>query len=172
MTVESTYKTAQVAAMIGVATSSMRKYALTIEKYGGIVQKDDKGDRFYTVADVNAFKRLRQLTAQGMTLDNAAEKAAELMKGEQESRQQVGQTLVAADRALLREALDGIKALRVEVTELRAEVGAERIKERQAFMIALNEVKASQEAAAAEVDVVEVTEEKPGLFGRMFGRRK
>lgn len=168
MSVVSTYKTAQVAAMIGVSTSSMRKYALAIEKHGGNVQKDEKGDRIYTVTDVNAFKRLRQLIAQGMVLENAAEKAALLMKGEQEARQQAGQTLAAADSALLREALTEIKALRAEVAELRAEQGAERVKERQAFMLALNEVKAAQEASAAE----EVAEDKPGLFGRIFGRGK
>lgn len=169
MTVESTYKTAQVAGMIGVSTSSMRKYALAIEKHGGIVQKDVKGDRLYTVTDVNAFKRMRQLIAQGMTLEEASEKAALLMKGEQEARQQLGQTLAESDSALLREALDELKALRKEVAELRAEQGAERVKERQAFMLALNEVKAAQEATA-EVEVV--PEGKRGLFGKLFGRSK
>jgi len=149
----------------------MRKYALTIEKYGGIVQKDDKGDRFYSITDVAAFKRLRQLITQGMTLEVAAEKAAQLMQGEQEARQQAGYTLAASDGAILREALDEIKALRVEVAELRAEQGAERVKERQAFMLALNEVKALQaEVVADEVVVEEVAESKRGLFGRLFGR--
>ena len=170
MTVEGTYRTAQVAAIIGVSASSMRKYAFTIEKHGGNVQKDDKGDRIYSITDVNAFKRLRQLIAGGMTLDNAAVQAALLMQGEQEAREQAGHTLAATDGALLREALDEIKALRAEVSELRAEVGTERIKERQTFMLALNEIKAAQAATieAKEETAAAVEEVKTGGWWKRF----
>ena len=163
MTIEGTYKTAQVAALIGVSPSSMRKYALVIESHGGHVQKDGKGDRIYSVTDVNAFKRLRQLIAQGMTLDKAAEQAALLMQGEQEAQAQAGHTLTETDGALLREALDEIRALRIEVAELKEEFGAERVKERQTFMLALNEIKANQVE-----EVIEVVEEKPSGWRKWF----
>ena len=65
MTLESVFKTAQVAELIGVSASSMRKYALAVEKYGGKVQKDDKGDRIYTESDVSTFRHLRKLLAGG-----------------------------------------------------------------------------------------------------------
>jgi len=177
MTLESVFKTAQVAELIGVSASSMRKYALAVEKYGGKVQKDDKGDRIYTESDLSAFRHLRKLLAGGMTIERAAEQTALLMKGEQETKREAGFTLAKNDGELLREALTEIKELRgmieaqTALIEARAaDDRAERVKERQAFQLALQAIEeAKEETAAVEVKEAEV---KPGLFGRLFGKRK
>lgn len=171
MTAESVLKTAQVAEIIGISTSTMRKYALELEKHDAFILKDEKGERIYTQSDLYSFKHLRSLMDErGYSFASAVEKVAQLMKDNKEAKKQAGHNLAVTDQEILREALTEIKALRAEVAELKEEQIGERAKERQAFMVALNEIKTLQIEVYKERD--EVLKEKRGFFSRLFGGNK
>jgi hypothetical protein len=69
---ERVYWTAEVADMVGIGTSTIRKYALALEAKGYNIQRNDKQQRAFTKKDVAALKRIVELTQAGvMTLDSA-----------------------------------------------------------------------------------------------------
>lgn len=69
---ERVYWTAEAADMVGIGTSTIRKYALALEAKGYNIQRNDKQQRAFTKKDVAALKRIVELTQAGvMTLDSA-----------------------------------------------------------------------------------------------------
>lgn len=69
---ERVYWTAEVSEMVGIGTSTIRKYSLALEAKGYIIQRNEKQQRAFTSRDVTTLKRLKELTqVGGMTLDNA-----------------------------------------------------------------------------------------------------
>jgi len=108
---ESSYRTGQIAELLEVSTSSIRKYAATVEKHGATFVKDDKGERIFTEQDLAAFRHLRKLITGGNTMDTAAINVATLLKNNKEIRTQTGEVLANNDRELFMEMTNRIEML-------------------------------------------------------------
>lgn len=67
------YTTSDIAEMLGVEAVTVRKYALALEKFGYIVERDAGDRRVYSERDAMAFQQLKALRERsGMSVDNAA----------------------------------------------------------------------------------------------------
>lgn len=108
---ESSYRTGQIAEVLEVSTSSIRKYAAAVEKHGATFVKDDKGERIFTEQDLAAFRHLRKLITGGNTMDTAAINTATLLKNNKEIRIQTGEVLANNDRELFVEMANRIETL-------------------------------------------------------------
>jgi len=174
MTETHVYKTADIANILGVGTSTIRRYAIEIENKGGIFPRNEHNARIYTQSELNAFKRLRKLLDEGNTLEQAAEIIASYLNESKDERKAAGEMVAQSDRELFTSLIDEIKALRGEVAELKSANEAEQVKQREAFLLAINEVKRSH---AEELRLIEnekdshEADDKGGLFKRLFKRK-
>ncbi|MDT2262665.1 hypothetical protein P7H12_01920 [Paenibacillus larvae] len=71
------HTTKDMAAMLGIETVTVRKYALALEKAGYIISRDDKDRRTYSDVDAMALQQLFTLRERsGMTVEKSAEMVA------------------------------------------------------------------------------------------------
>lgn len=164
---ESSYRTGQIADLLEVSTSSIRKYAAAVEKHGTTFVKDDKGERIFTEQDLAAFRHLRKLIIGGNTMNAAAINAATLLKNDKEVRIQTGEVLANNDRELFVE-----MANRVETLTKQNEALVEAVHEMrrgQAHIMAT--LKRLEEPVKEEVasGIIEEEETKPRKWWQ-FGR--
>lgn len=80
------HTTKDMAAMLGIETVTVRKYALALEKAGYIISRDDKDRRTYSDVDAMALQQLFTLRERsGMTVEKSAEMVASRFLAEQAS---------------------------------------------------------------------------------------
>jgi DNA-binding transcriptional MerR regulator len=133
---EQVYSSRQVAALLGLGSAMLRRYAVSYEQVtGSQLQLDRRDGRIFTQTDVDVLSQARQLVAtQGLPVDTAIKTA--LDKPELVSVPPVGapavnaealaavlsQAITEAQRPLLSELQDmnqGLQALQAEVEALR-----------------------------------------------------
>lgn len=164
---ESSYRTGQIAELLEVSTSSIRKYAAAVEKHGASFVKDDKGERIFTEQDLAAFRHLRKLITGGNTMGTAAINAATLLKNNKEIRTQTGEVLANNDRELFMEMANRIETLTKQNEALVEAV--HEMRRGQAHIMAT--LKRLEEPTKEEVasGVLEERETKPRKWWQ-FGR--
>ncbi len=65
---------AQVAELLGVGTTALKKYALLLEQHGHAVGRNDKNHRYYTGTDIGIIKAMLVLNrSKGVQLERAAD---------------------------------------------------------------------------------------------------
>lgn len=167
------YKTNKLAELLEVSTSSIRKYAATIESHGATFMTDDKGQRLFTDSDLSAFRHMRALITGGKTMEQAGSLTATLLKNEKSVKSEIGEVMQQNDRTLFKEMANQIKVL-TQQNEQMATVIIEMDKKQSHILAALNRLESLEVARLEEVAmVIEVsggeTEEKPkGFFARLF----
>lgn len=75
-TKEAIYNPGDVADLLNVKESTLRKYSLLLEKYGYTFHKNERGQRGYFDSDIVVLRRMTDLKNGGMTLEKAALSAA------------------------------------------------------------------------------------------------
>lgn len=99
------YTIGEIAAIFRENTSLIRFWA---NKFEGVInpQKNKKGNRLFTVQDLEAFKTIHHLVKEkGMTLDGAKKRMEENRDGEDNTRE-------------VMESLESIKSMLLEVREM------------------------------------------------------
>lgn len=69
--VEYGYYAKQVSLELDITTSTLRRWAIALEKEGYSFERNDKDQRIYFQRDFRAFKELKQLLASGVNMENA-----------------------------------------------------------------------------------------------------
>lgn len=67
------YWSHEAATLIGIATSTLRKYCLALEKCSYEVMKDENDRRAFFDHDILVLRDMKKMVDRGMTLENAAE---------------------------------------------------------------------------------------------------
>lgn len=71
-TYEKTYWSREIADLLGIGTSTLRKWCLQLERDGYIFLRDEHDRRGFTEHDAIALRRFKEYVANGMTLENAS----------------------------------------------------------------------------------------------------
>lgn len=80
-----TYMAHEVADILGVSTSALRKWSPSLERAGYRFIRDEHGRRIYQERDLAALRRMRELLQSGMGMENAAKSVWGLYRTEFES---------------------------------------------------------------------------------------
>lgn len=73
---ERTYWANDVAELLGISTSALRKWSLRLEAEGYHTIRDEHGRRAYRESDLIALRKMKEFLAQKMSLENAAKAVA------------------------------------------------------------------------------------------------
>ena len=166
------YRTAQVAEILGVSTSSLRKYCIAIEKEGASFTRDERQERLYTPDDIAALKGMRRIISSGNTMVHAAHQTAILLNAEKSVKAEAGEIVVKDDRALFQQMATSITELTEQVESMRREQAIERAHIRAIVdMDVMDELKEEVKTLRAELAEVRA-EDNRGLLARIFGKRK
>ena len=166
------YTTKQVAENLALSTSSIRNYCRAIEEAGYMITRNDKDQRVFLDSDVMALRRMSALIDGGKTMQEAA---ASVAKSLETTALMTAGTQEVNMEETIRELTNVIEILNAKLDTVVAEQKQARIAfekaindmdERQAALI---EMKVQEETAAASEDV---TQNKRGLFSKLFGRGK
>lgn len=65
------YKTKEIADLIGLTASSIRRYTIALDKAGYVIKKDDNSHRKYTIDDVKIIEYLHKKVNNGVSFDDA-----------------------------------------------------------------------------------------------------
>ncbi|QNR09126.1 MerR family transcriptional regulator [Macrococcoides canis] len=65
------YKTKEIADLIGLTASSIRRYTIALDKAGYVIKKDDNSHRRYTIEDVKIIEYLHKKVNNGVSFDDA-----------------------------------------------------------------------------------------------------
>jgi len=65
------YKTKEIADLIGLTASSIRRYTIALDKAGYVIKKDDNSHRRYTIEDVKILEYLHKKVNNGVSFDDA-----------------------------------------------------------------------------------------------------
>lgn len=65
------YYAKQVSLELDITTSTLRRWAITLEHAGYSFERNDKDQRIYFQRDFRVFKELKQLLASGVSMENA-----------------------------------------------------------------------------------------------------
>ena len=163
---ESTYRTSQVAEMLGKSTSSIRKWAKAVEDHGGAFMRDERHERIYNEQDLAAFRHMKKLISAGRSTLDAGKQAATLLNNEREVRTQQGEILVQDDRQLIRHMAEQLDTLTQHLEQLQTE----RANEQREFQFKMGQILAKLNALDAPKEEAEEVEEQPktGVFSRWF----
>lgn len=71
-----TYTTNKIADSIGIGKSTINKYSRSLEEYGYIFYKDDRGNRAYTEHDIVTLRYLKELLEKGIGYSEGVEATA------------------------------------------------------------------------------------------------
>lgn len=166
------YKTSKVAEVLQISTSSVRKYAAIVEKYGAPIMKDDRQERLFTESDVTAFRHMRKLITVGKTMDEAGSITAKLLINEKAVKVEVGEVLAQNDRTLFNQMANRIEELTRQNEEMATVI--HEMDRKQSHILAilndLNAAKLEETAATVQVESEEATKSKRGIFGKWFSR--
>ena len=161
------YRTSQVAEILDVSTSTLRKYCLTIEGAGAAFTRDERQERLFTQQDIAALKGLRKMISGGRSTQYAAEQTAILLNAEKEARADAGELVVKDDRALFQQMASSIELLTEQIEALRREQTVERAQiKSQIDADVVTELKEQVKALREELQA----DSKRGLFSKLFGR--
>jgi len=164
-----THKTSNVAVMLMVSTSTIRKYSAAIEKHGAVFMKDERQERLFNEQDIAAFLQLRKHITGGKTMEEAAKLAATSLINDKAIKSQQGEVLAQNDRSLFIEMTEQISALTKQNQQMIEVI--EEMNHRQSHMMAiLNQLEASKlEEKTAVIEVTATSEDKTrGFFARLF----
>lgn len=179
------YWSRDIANMLGIGTSTLRKYCLLLEEKGYVFLRDDNGRRAFTEHDAVALRKLRDLTDnRGMSLDNAAMIVKETMnRGNDDD----GKTLSAtSDTSGLKrpnerhnEVMDKLNSVieKQETLEAFNKTLLDRLDKQQEYIEnSLNKrdellMKALREELETQKQIATASEEKQGFWSRLFGKK-
>lgn len=65
------YKTKEIADLVGLTASSIRRYTIALDKAGYVIKKDDNSHRKYTIDDVKIIEYLHKKVNNGVSFDDA-----------------------------------------------------------------------------------------------------
>lgn len=164
-----TYKTSNVAVMLQVSTSTIRKYSMAIEKHGAVFMKDERQERLFNEQDISAFLQLRKHITGGKTMEESAKLVAISLINDKVIKSQEGEVLAQNDRSLFIEMTNQIETLTKQNQQMLEAIG--EMNNRQSHMMAiLNQMEASKlEETAPVVEVTATSEDETrGFFARLF----
>ena len=129
--VEVFYSPSDLCAMLNIRESTLRKYAVQLEKVGWNFAKNSNGHRQYTDTDIMAIRRVIQAKDKSdITLEKAAKQVVSMLKGEYAS------VPAMIDEGIEERYSDDIKELK-EIVQKQTEfikVLADRLEERDKFI--------------------------------------
>jgi DNA-binding transcriptional MerR regulator len=129
--VEVFYSPSDLCAMLNIRESTLRKYAVQLEKVGWNFAKNSNGHRQYTDTDIMAIRRVIQAKDKSdITLEKAAKQVVSILKGEYAS------VPAMIDEGIEERYSDDIKELK-EIVQKQTEfikVLADRLEERDKFI--------------------------------------
>jgi DNA-binding transcriptional MerR regulator len=129
--IEVYYSPGDLCAMLNIKESTLRKYAVQLEKVGWKYAKNSNGHRQYTDTDIAAIRRIIQAKDKSdITLEKAAKQVVSMLKGEYIS---VPATM---DKGIEERYINAIKELK-ETVQKQTEfikVLADRLEERDKFI--------------------------------------
>lgn len=159
---EYVFSSREVAEAIGVTTSTIRKYSMTLESNEYDILRDEHKRRMYTDADVTLLRAMLKYTRNGLSVDSAANAAI----GETADKQVLTQSKQGFDDNEIQELKDMVRRQNDMISQLssRLDEQEKRREERdQALMQSINESLETQKQLAA-------SEKKKGFFAKLFGK--
>lgn len=93
---ERTYWANEVAELLGISPSALRKWSLRLEAEGYRFIRDEHDRRAYREGDIIALRKMKEFLSQKMSLENAAKAASTLYSKKVESTQET--SIVPADK--------------------------------------------------------------------------
>lgn len=151
MTTQIVYTTKQIADLLALTSSSIRKYAVMIEDNGHKFAKSDAGHRIYAELDFKALQRMKLLIDRGSSVTDAAKQAVKDVE--------ITELMTIEDKPLDKkdEQLNGItemlKALRNEVNGLRQEISELKEDNKQQALLLEQSGKSEQIKLVENVDI-------------------
>lgn len=179
------YNIDETCAALKLKAPVLRKYSALLEDagYTGIERNSSKA-RFYTDENIKVLRELIDYKESGyMTLNDAAKAIVERINGidviEDITPANIEHIAQRADVIKMQEALLMLTEHIQQQEAKHAESAADLMREMQYIRNELREMKESQQALAIEMKAqeeiaaaVEVVEEKRGIFGKLFTRKK
>lgn len=159
---EYVFTSQEVAEAIGVTTSTIRKYSMTLESNEYDIMRDEHKRRMYTDADITLLRAMLKYARNGLSVDSAANAAI----GESADKQVSTEARREVNDDEIQELKDMIQRQNEMIGQLssRLDEQEKRRDERdQALMQSLNESLETQKQLAAN-------EKKKGFFAKLFGR--
>lgn len=178
------YSPGDIADLLQIKESTLRKYALMLEKLGYKFQKNAQNQRWYTEKDVALFKKVISLKdSADMTLKDSVEAAFLWSKGELVAEgETVTHSAIARygagenrDIALIADGLEELKGIILQQNEKIEQLTKIVLDQQQYINNELEVLKiAHQEQAATEEKAEDPPKEpkKKGFFARLFGPGK
>ncbi|APC65621.1 hypothetical protein AAV35_014065 (plasmid) [Salimicrobium jeotgali] len=93
------YSPSDIADILGLQASTLRKYSAALEKHGYTFDKNNRGQRFYTDSDVITLRKFISLKDSGMSLNEALEGTVMWHKGGEDVSPPVTETRSATERS-------------------------------------------------------------------------
>ncbi len=162
------------AKLLGINTSTLRKYAEILEKHGYRFHKSERGHRGYYDKDVIAFRKFIELNKNSdMTLEMSAKAVASVIPDEEEAVNDTEITIYKryeSDIAELKEMVENQRKMIEKQNELLEKL-TKRLDEQQNFlsnrdqqiMNAIRDIQETKRLTAA-------SSERKSLWNRLFGR--
>jgi DNA-binding transcriptional MerR regulator len=175
--------TSEIANILDIKTSTVRKYVLILEAKGYIFLKNEKGHRLYTDTDVTYMREYKQIIDKGITLDEAAKLIAQRFIKEDSERSTTTHSAVdekknSNDMSPLGGKIDEILELLAQQERFNREL-LKRIEDQQKYIDEslnvrdqrlLHSMKETIEERQM-ISMVENKVEKPkGIFAKLFGK--
>jgi DNA-binding transcriptional MerR regulator len=175
--------TSEVANLLDIKTSTVRKYVLILEAKGYIFLKNEKGHRLYTKSDVTYMREFKHIVDKGITLDEAAKLVAERFIKEDSERSKTTHSVFdkkehSNDMSPLEGKINEILELLAQQERFNREL-LQRLEDQQKYIDEslnirdqrlLHSMKETLEERQ-RISIVEEREEKSkGIFAKLFGK--
>lgn len=159
--ITNTYRTKDIAELLKISDSSIRKYAIAMVAAGAAFNHDEKGDRLYDERDYKAFSLMRQQISTGYTMKEAAVQAAALLVNERQARREAGEVLIRSDREVMLTTANGVGKL-LDENERLHELLAKQDADRRA-----QEARHRKETAELRQELAEVKQQNEEILEMM-----
>lgn len=170
------YSPADVAALLGLNTATLRKYSIAMEREGYTFERNDKNHRFYRDKDVATLRQIRTAKKNGRTIDQAVYDVVHLNQSNNETNviQNDDETLSSETTELIRQQNELIKALYAKLDQQREYIDSRLERIEKAFAVPYQEQQKQVEDETAATQETQEREPEPkpkkGFFTRLFGK--
>lgn len=183
------YSPGEIADLLKIKDSTLRKYSLLLEDFGYEFQKNSRNQRYYTDEDIITLRKLITMKDNGMTLDESAKGVVMWHKGNEVKQTDIALSQTDTHNVIIRDDSDiqelktvlhkqiqliqiqnesieelkkMIQSLDKKVSDQQEYIGKSMKERDQALMQVMNEMLENRKLIAEE--------KKKGFWSRLFGK--
>lgn len=173
------YSPSDIASLMKIKESTLRKYSLLLESYGYEFKKNDRKQRYYTDQDVIVLQKLVTLKDNGMTLEESAKGVMLWHRGNKQENEVITQPSTAinnvtsrygSDITELKETMDKqmelIHKQNESIEELKQYIKSKLEQRDQLLLKAMDETMEIKKELSATTEM----NNKKGWFKRLFSK--